>query len=107
MNKTKAEEIAVLDAAIKQLGPDSYLGPWLTQIRGGIADLVRCDIFPDITLNDSIKQSEHTKRVAQEEAEKIVIKAKAEADKLVRDARNLRSGIASTVSEALRALERW
>lgn len=105
--KTKAQEIEILDKAIRELGSDSYLGPWLTQIRGGIADLIRCDIFPDITLNDSIAQSEHTKRCAKEEAAQIVAKAKAEADKLVRDARNQKSAIASHVSEALRALERW
>jgi cell division septum initiation protein DivIVA len=105
--KTKQQEIEILDGAIKSLGADSYLGPWLKQIRDGVADLVKCDIFPDITLNQAILSSDNIKRHAQTEAEKIVAAAKSKADSIEKSADKHQDHIAGNIREALRALEKW
>lgn len=104
---TKQQEIDILENAIKQLGPDSYLGPWLTQIKHGIADLVKTDIFPDITLNEAIKSSDSIKLIAQADALDIVAAAKAKADKIEKDADKHRDTISSGLRNALRSLECW
>lgn len=47
---TKAQELQILDKAIQQLGPDSYLGPWLTEVRAEVAASITSDIVPVVTL---------------------------------------------------------
>jgi hypothetical protein len=46
----KQAELTILDRAIKALGSDSYLGPWLSYIRGEVEMTIRSDYFPEITL---------------------------------------------------------
>jgi len=50
----KAQEISLLDKTIKALGPDSYLGPWLSNVRHEVAWLISTDVIPAITLADAI-----------------------------------------------------
>lgn len=45
---TKTEEIKILQAAIKKLGNDSYLGPQLALLVPYIESQIRADIMPDI-----------------------------------------------------------
>jgi hypothetical protein len=51
----KQQELATLDAAIKKLGADSYLGPWLSRVRHEVESAIRSDFFPALTLADAIK----------------------------------------------------
>lgn len=104
---TKQQEIDILENAIKQLGPDSYLGPWLAQIKHSLADLVKTDIFPDITLNDVIKSIDSMKLIAIADALDIVAAAKVKADKIEKDAEKHRDTISSGLRNALRSLECW
>lgn len=104
---TKSEELAVLDKAIKQLGPDSYLGPWLLQVRGELEQTIRSDYFPAITLAAA---QDHVKIVlenARNDARAVVSQAKQEAAKINQDARQTHDRLAGQVRDALRALERW
>ena len=43
---TKDAEIKMLDAAIAQFGPQSYLGPWLAEHRESIVTDIRNDFQP-------------------------------------------------------------
>jgi hypothetical protein len=50
---TKQEEIQILTRAAAELGPDSYLGPWLTSILGELERDIRSDILPTIMLAEA------------------------------------------------------
>lgn len=104
---TKQQEIDILEKAIDALGADSYLGPWLTQIRHSIADLIKLDILPDITLNDAIRSADSIKLLAQADALDIVAAAEAKADKIEKNAEKHRDSIAGAIRSACRALEQW
>jgi hypothetical protein len=43
---TKTEELAALQALASQLGPHSYLGPWLRDALPWLADQLRSDLAP-------------------------------------------------------------
>jgi cell division septum initiation protein DivIVA len=45
---TKARELGILDRAIAELGPNSYLAPWLSSQRAAIETDLRCDHFPTV-----------------------------------------------------------
>lgn len=47
---TKSEELAALDGFIASLPADTYLSPWLREVRGEVERMIRCDIFPDVSL---------------------------------------------------------
>lgn len=104
---TKAEEIAVLEKAIAKLGPDSYLGPWLTQVRSEVESSIRSDFFPDVTLKESAAVASRIKQQAVVEAADIVAKAQKEAGAIKIAADNHRDRLMGNIREALRALERW
>src|ERR1043166_933705 len=84
--KTKQQEIEILEAAIQQLGPDSYLGPWLQSVAGEVERLVRCDIFPELSLKAAQEDAAVIKRNAQGEAENIIKKADDNALRIKRQA---------------------
>ena len=44
--RTKAEELAAVQALAEQLGPSSYLGPWLIDALPWLEDQLRCDYIP-------------------------------------------------------------
>jgi len=65
---TKQQELAILDRAIDHLGPQSYLAPWLSQVKAEVERDIRSDIFPSISLAD-----------AREQAAAIIAEAHAQA----------------------------
>jgi cell division septum initiation protein DivIVA len=98
----KADEIQIIDHAITQLGTDSYLGPWLTQIRSELIRDLRSDILPTISLDDAAQQAgeivkrakaqeDQILRAAEIEAGQIMMRAESEATRvrdIIRDASN-------------------
>ena len=73
---TKEEEAAWLDRAIAALGPQSYLGPWLTENRDSIVSGI---------LSDTLAYVEPP-RVAYTRAVTLIEEAKAEAVAIIRRA---------------------
>jgi len=71
----KSIELSVLDEAIIKLGRDSYLGPWLAEIRSEVEALIRSDIFPTISLHETSLRREEVIKEAREEAKRIVASA--------------------------------
>lgn len=104
---TKQKEIEILSAAIKQLGPDSYLGPWLTQIKAGLADLIKTDTFPDITLNDAIKSGEGIKKAAFIASDGILRAAQLKADKIEKAADAHKNSVREAIRSAQHVLDHF
>lgn len=74
---TKSQEIELLDKTIKAFGTDSYLGPWLAESRAAIA----ADISNDVCIN--VPMPAAARRVAED----LLTAARAEADRIVADAK--------------------
>lgn len=55
--KTKAQEMAILQRTITELGPDTYLGPWLKSLLAELERDLRCDLFPMQTLAQAKAES--------------------------------------------------
>jgi len=79
----KADEIQIIDHAITQLGTDSYIGPWLTQIRSELIRDLRSDILPTISLDDAAQQAEWIVRRAEVKEDQIVQAAEIEAGQIM------------------------
>ncbi len=75
---TKNQELAILNEAIAKLGPDSYLGPWLTEVRAEVEAAIRSDVFPTVSLRESCATARATIEQAQEDAKRL----RAAAEKL-------------------------
>ena len=104
---TKQQEIEVLNKAIAALGPDSYLGPWLAEVRAEVESNIRSDFFPQVTLADSRKQAQVIFNAAQEQANKIIEAAGQKALDIEKDAKRVRETIASAIYAAQRELNKW
>jgi hypothetical protein len=76
---TKGDELQVIDVAIIKLGTDSYLGPWLTQIRSELIRDLRSDILPTISLDDAAKQADEIVKRAASNENQILRTAQIEA----------------------------
>jgi cell division septum initiation protein DivIVA len=73
---TKQRELEILDATIKQLGPDSYLGPWLRESRASIERDLQSDFVPMCQMPGA----------ARAEAQDIITAARTTADGIREDA---------------------
>ena len=82
---TKTAEIAALDKFIAQLGPASYLGPWLRDNRAAIVADIQNDLPVDIMLPQA----------ARREARDIVTAAKLEAASLRKAAEDTAASLRS------------
>jgi vacuolar-type H+-ATPase subunit H len=82
----KSAELAVLDEAIFKLGKNSYLGPWLAEIRSEVEACVKSDIYPTISLHENSLRRDEVIKEAREEAGKIVASANRKAEQIVASA---------------------
>jgi hypothetical protein len=100
---TKQQELNVLDAAIAQLPEyETYLGPWLRQVRHEVEALMRSDTLPEINLREAESRAKFVKASAADDAKQIVSNALALADKTVADARNEATAIRTRLLAELR-----
>ena len=104
---TKQQELFILDAAIAKLGMDSYLGPWLKDVRAS----AEADMTNDVVVSPSLS---HTRELCRDLVERttksnieLVAQAKAAADKTKREADVYVSNLRYCALHALRqALEK-
>lgn len=82
----KAQEIAVLEEAVKKLGPNSYLGPWLQSISAEVANEIRCDIFPSPSLRLAEDHCRTLRKTADDYYSHRIEEAKAHAEQIRKDA---------------------
>lgn len=85
---TKRDELAALDGLIRTLGPDSYLGPWLLDLRPEIERDLTCDLQPTyLGPHAMTREARAIREAAIAEGKEIRIKAEAEALKTLARAR--------------------
>lgn len=103
---TKTQEIEVLTRAAAELGPDSYLGPWLTSILGELERDIRSDILPTITLAEARARCFELMAEASLKAVDLKTEAARNADNIraiaARDAAEARTRAAEALREALK-----
>ena len=101
---TKSQEIALVDALIAKCGPDSYVGPWLTSVRGDIVADIRNDI-PISALMPSQARAEAAKILdaAETHSKQLMADAERRAAEMIASAR---SACESSRASTRRCLER-
>ena len=87
----KSSELAILDKAISELGPESYLGPWLLERRQELDGLMKSDILPTISLADARLEAERILSEAQDGARAKLESAERNASVILADARKVAS----------------
>jgi len=104
---TKRQELEILDKAIAALGPDSYIGPWLAEVRAEVESNIRSDFFPQITLADSQEAVAGIINAAKNEAVRIIAQATLKADVITKNADKHRDNIVSAIYAAQREINKW
>lgn len=95
---TKQDELNILYKARKELGDDSYLGPWLANIENEVNSLIWSDLFPEINLAETAEKCRiHHENVEREslalleegkrQAAYLIAKAETEADEIISKAK--------------------
>jgi len=117
---TKAEELAAVRALAVQLGPDSYLGPWLAQRHAELTHLVRSDLFPTMDLAQAAREAAAVRSMARRDADDIMATARDQATQILaeaehqaahkislanRQAADIRREITEPAGRAVRALQ--
>lgn len=103
MNKNA--ELAILDEAIAKLGRNSYLGPWLADVRSFVELDVRSDLPVTYTLKEHAEIAARIIKSANDRAAEIVANAEKNAANANRElakaqenARRLRNAIDGTLA---------
>lgn len=78
----KAREMQILDEAIKKLGPDSYLGPWLSEVRAEVERDITSDFLPTATLAAARQQADAIRQQAADDAVKVMQAAERRANEI-------------------------
>lgn len=111
--KTKAEEMEILEDAIRRLGPDTYLGPWLQDVLEEVRGLVRSDIFPELCIRDAaqevrcmLENAGGARRLILEEAHKDGARIREEAAAFVMQAHARAVGVLRDMSGSLQHVAR-
>ena len=105
---TKEQEINALQMMSAELGPNSYLGPWIRQSLPYLADAIKSDVPPisacqlyEHASTDRIAAAE-SRHLAHQEARLILDAARQKADELLRQATAEAERITGRAWEALR-----
>lgn len=93
----KQAELTIIDKAIKSLGRDSYLGPWLSSVRDEVERDITSDFLPAITLADAVK-------AGQAKAEQVLAEERAALEKEKRALAEERAAFDWFKAQAMRAL---
>jgi len=105
---TKDQELAILTEAMLKLGPDSYLGPWLHQVRAELEAMMRADSFPCISLTEAAEDVAKILAKAEKTADEIKVAAKQRAEdreRLVDDQRERARALIIGAQQSLLAIE--
>lgn len=103
---TKAKELEILDQTIEKLGEDSYLGPWLKQVRFEVEQMVRSDYFPTLNLTEAAKQAADMKQEADALAGNIIQQATDRAIEMDKKVEKYHSDYLSNAYSALLKAQR-
>lgn len=101
---TKQQELDILKSTIQQLGPDSYIGPWLAEQLPGIERDIRSDIQPLVTWADCREQTAAELAAAREIAAEIRKVATEELTRACQEARSHRDQTIAFYRQQIRNL---
>lgn len=108
MGITKQQELDILQKAIAKLGPNSYLGPWLTQVSGELKLMITSDLFPDINLNQTAERVRQEREACRNECNLMASEAERAAERIRKEARDqaesVRQNMAFRLREALKQI---
>jgi hypothetical protein len=85
---TKSEEMQRYDEFLRTLPQDSYLKPWLTDIRDQVETDLRNDIIPELTPRETYHQCQQLRKEADIAISKEKDQASMLSDRLLAAARN-------------------
>ena len=100
---TKHEELAVLDAAISKLGPDSYIGPWLLSVRHEAEHSILSDLPPPASWHAHYASQERDRKFTENRAKEIIAEAEKKAAAVAESEKRKLAGIAQHAIRALNA----
>jgi K+-transporting ATPase c subunit len=101
-NPSKSQEIEILTDAIEQLGDNSYLGPWLKEIKTELEAQIRSDFHPTISLSEAATQASRIISAAAADAEKVRVYSEKAVDEQVRRLAKAREEFAATLFDVSR-----
>jgi cell division septum initiation protein DivIVA len=104
----KDQEIKILEETIQNLTPNSYLGPWLTEVKAELQAMMRADSFPCVSLTESAEQADRILARAERDADQIVTNAKQRAEdreRLIDDQRERARALIIGAQQSLLAIE--
>jgi hypothetical protein len=101
---TKKEELEIINQAIAKLGPNSYLGPWLSSIRFELEAAMKSDLVPEISLKDTREQCERLVADANRQANSMLARAENQVAEKEKEAKALINRARERVLEAHKAL---
>ncbi len=104
--RSKAAELEILDRAIAELGPGSYLGPWLSQVRADVVGMLASDVLPDVSLLEARDRAAAIVADAERRADAILTAASDKANALQVDTLRAVAAVARDVRAAADALDR-
>ena len=104
-NPSKSQEIEILEAAIAQLGENSYLGPWLKEIKAELEAQIRSDFYPTISLSEAKAQASAIIIAANADAEKVRVYSEKAVDEQVRRLEKARVELSSALFDVARRAE--
>ena len=104
--KTKQQEINVINQAIRDLGEDSYLGPWLLSVRHELEAAIKSDLLPEVNLKQTSEQCANMVERAKREAQNVTNKAKNHADEILDAAQAATEKARSRIMDAQKELVR-
>lgn len=105
---TKQQELDILSEAINKLGADSYLGPWLSNVRAEVASLIRNDHFPALSIAETVHAAHSAacalRREAQVQAEHIRNEAAKLKSETIAECNAIRERLADAIHQAEKAI---
>lgn len=94
---TKAQELDALRALALELGPQSYIGPWILDNLPGIEADIKADLPPVMSWSDqrglhaaAMADAKQIRAAAEQDRQRILDSARA-------DARQIRDSVASDI----------
>lgn len=104
---TKNQELQILDTAIAALGRDSYLGPWLAEVRAEVVSLISSDILPEsVTIASAVERGNQLIARAKSDADEIRSRTDSYRNRVIDEIAGLRSAAHKALADAMGKLSR-
>ncbi len=103
---TKAEEMQRYDAFVASLPQDSYLRPWLRDIRDQVATDLRNDIIPEMTPREAYAQCIQARKEAAAHIRRDLDRKRQDAARIIAEATAKAASITARVEQDAEATRR-